>query len=108
MMFYYYIFHQEQLECAARRKKNFSKAAKHLMHLMFTDEERSGRRVTAFKKKFGGTTVSKEGLADQEKLAVLQGKVTTRVALTNLVMCWVTVNLKRTKAIVCWNIDLAA
>ena len=73
---------------------------------MFTDDERSGRCVAAFEKNFGGTTVSKEGLADQEKLAVLQGKVTTRVALINLVMCWVTVNFKRTKAIVIWSIDL--
>ena len=65
---------QEQLISIARRRKNFSIAAKDLLTRMFTDEERQGRCVVAYRKRVGATVIQREGLADENKLRVLQGK----------------------------------
>ena len=67
---------QEQLEREALKEKDYSKAAKRLLFLMFTEEERMGRCLVDYKKfyKTTGATVTKCGLADQQKLTALQGE----------------------------------
>ena len=50
-------------------------AAKDLLTRMFTDEERRGRCIVAYKKKMGATIIEKEGLVDVNKLKILQGKL---------------------------------
>ena len=59
---------------SAMKLRNFSKAAKLLLLRMFTEEEREGRCLYDYKKRMStGECKTRQGLADQDKLAALQG-----------------------------------
>ena len=71
------------MERIAKKRKEYSKAARRLLSLMFTEVEREGRCLIDHRRrsKTTGEIVIKKGLEDQDKLEALQGN-------DKMGLCW--------------------
>ena len=63
------------MERIAKNRREYSKAARRLLSLMFTEVEREGRCLIDHRRRSEttGEIVIKKGLEDQDKLEALQG-----------------------------------
>ena len=74
------------MERIAKNRREYSKAARRLLSLMFTEVEREGRCLIDHRRRSEttGEIVIKKGLEDQDKLEALQGNDKMGLVASNL------------------------